>query len=150
MSGDSTGSPAWRTFLLVILLAALVRLFLSSQLVCISPDGVHFVTYAKQLGDDPIPILRTTTKQPGYAYLLLGTHRLLGSAFGGDTPLAWQRCGQMLAALGGTVACGLIFWLTRRLFDDTSAAIAAIFAAFWWQGAQLSADVLSDMPAIWM
>ncbi len=136
----------WRTLLAVVFVALIVRALLCSQLACISRDGVHFVSYAKQLGDDPVRWLRATTKQPGYAYLLLGTHKVLGPAPAEDGPLAWQRCGQLVALLGGVAACALIYLLTRRLFDSTTAAVAGIFAAFWWQGARLSADVLSDMP----
>jgi hypothetical protein len=139
-------APPWRMCLAVMLLALLVRAFLCSQLACISRDGVHFVTFAKQLADDPIAAMKANTKQPGFAGLLLGTHRLVGPLLGGDAPLSWERCGQLLALLGGVAVCGLIYALARRLFDRTVAAVAGILAAFWWQGAQLSADVLSDMP----
>lgn len=123
-----------------------MRAFLCTQPACISRDGVHFITFAKQLAEDPIKWMQVTTKQPGMAWLLLGTHRLVGPIVGDDAPIAWQRCGQLIALLGGVCACGLLYLLTRRLFDTTTAAVAGILAAFWWQGAQLSADVLSDMP----
>ncbi|MFH1417098.1 MAG: glycosyltransferase family 39 protein, partial [Planctomycetota bacterium] len=129
-----------------LLLAVLLQCFLATRLACISRDGVQFVTYARQLGADPVPTMRTTTKQPGFSYLLLGAHRALGPILGGDTPLGWQRCGQLIGLIGGVCACGLVFFLARRLFDTTTASVAGILAAVWPAGAHLAADVLSDMP----
>ena len=48
----------------VILLALGVRSLLCAQPACIGRDGVHFVSFAKQLADDPITWMRITTKQP--------------------------------------------------------------------------------------
>lgn len=138
--------PSWPALLGVILLSVGVRGFLIADQPCLSRDGVHFVTFAKQLSDDPIQWMTATTKQPGYSYLLLGTHRLLGPILGGDTPESWQRCGQLLAMLGGVVVCVAIYLLTHRLFGQSAAVVAGVFAGFWPQGGHLSADVLSDMP----
>lgn len=132
--------------LLTILLAFIIRLVLCLQPACIGRDGVHFVSFARQLADDPVKWLKVTTKQPGYAYLVLGTQRLLGPRFGGDQILVWQRCGELLALIGGVFACVGIIVLTRRLFDDRTALTAGVLAAFWPHGAHLSAQVLSDMP----
>lgn len=130
----------------VILLALGIRVFMCAQPACIGRDGVHFVSFAKQLADDPITWMRVTTKQPGYSGLLLGTHRLLGEVMGGDTPEGWQRCGELLALLGGVGVCAGVYFLTRRLLDEQTALVAGILAALWPQGAYLSAQVLSDMP----
>lgn len=138
--------PSWPALLGVILLSVGVRGFLIADQTCLSRDGVHFVKFAKQLSDDPIRWMTDTTKQPGYSYLLLGAHRLLGPTLGGDTPESWQRCGQLLAMLGGVVVCVAIYLLTRRLFGQSAAVVAGVFAGFWPQGGHLSADVLSDMP----
>ncbi len=129
-----------------LLLAVLLQCFLATRLACISRDGVHFVAYAKQLSADPVSTMRTTTKQPGFSYLMLGTHRVLGAILGGDTPLGWQRCGQLIGLIGGVSVCVLVFLITRRLFDTTIASVAGILAAVWPAGAHLAADVLSDMP----
>jgi 4-amino-4-deoxy-L-arabinose transferase-like glycosyltransferase len=144
--GRSYSRRDWQALLAVLLLALVLRGVLCSRLACISRDGVHFVTFARQLADDPIPAMKTTTKQPGFSWLLLGVHGVAGWFTEADSPIAWQRCGQALALLGGICACGLIFILTRRLFDAATASVAGVIAAVWPQGAHLSADVLSDMP----
>lgn len=138
---------SWPRLLGVLVLALLVRAYLCAQPACISRDGVQFVNFAKQLDDDPIRWMRIHTKQPGFSYLLLATHSSFSSVFGGNTPEAWQRCGELLAMLGGIAVCGLIYLLAHRLYDnDQIATAAAVLAAFWPHGAHLSADVLSDIP----
>ena len=136
----------WRTVLALTLIALALRAYCCTNLACISRDGVQFTTYAKQLAEDPIATMKATTKQPGFSYLLLGTHALLGSTLDETEPLAWERCGQLLALIGGVAVCPLIYLLTLRLFDRFTAILAALLTACWPAGAHLSADVLSDMP----
>lgn len=135
-------SPAWRYLPALLALATLIRVLLSIQPACIDRNGVQFIDFARQLGDDPLRAMRATTRQPGFAWLLLWTHRALG----GDSPESWQRAGQLIAILGGVAVCAGVYFLTRQLFDHRTATMAALFAALWPQGAELSAGVLSDMP----
>ncbi len=130
----------------ITFMALLVRLFLCDQMACLSRDGVQFITYAKELAETPLETLRSTTKQPGYSLAVLGVHHLLNPLLGENSPLAWQRAGQLIALLCGVAVCPLIMVLTRWLFDGTTAIVAGVLTAFWWQGAQLSADILSDIP----
>jgi hypothetical protein len=132
--------------LATVLLALLLRGVATTRLGCISPDGVQFVTYAKQLAERPIETMKTTTKQPGFPWLLLGAYRVFGHSLAQDAPVAWQRTGQIFAVLGGVLVCLLVFVLARELFDQQTALVAGILAAVWPQGVHLSADVLSDMP----
>ncbi len=144
--GGRPNTDTRRVLLAIVLLALLVRIPLCVQAACISRDGAHFVGYAKKLESDPAKWMRIETKQPGYAYLLLGGHRLLAPWIGGDAPEAWQRSGELLALIGGVASCACVYLLTRRLFDPSIAAVAGILACLWPQGAHLSADTLSDMP----
>lgn len=146
MTLEASTTSVRHGWLYVIGAALVVRGLLCATPVCISRDGVHFVSFAKQLADDPVRWMKITTKQPGFSYLLAGTHRLLGGVFGGDTPDSWQRCGQLLALLGGVASCAGIYFLTLRLFDRPTALVAGLLASFWPRGGHLSADVLSDMP----
>lgn len=130
----------------VLLLATVIRGGLLLRQNCISRDGVHFITFARQLAEEPVRWIQITTKPPGYSFLVLWAHSLIGPALGGDSPVAWQLTGEVIALCGGVLVCGLVFLLTRELFDDRCALLAGVLAAFWTQGALLSADVLSDMP----
>lgn len=145
MSPHLTAST-WRYVAAIVLLATLVRVHAASQLQCVSRDGVHFVEFAKQLAADPVAAMKGTSKQPGYSYLLLGAVRMLGGDSTSNDPTLWLRAGQMMSVIGGVASCVLVYFLTRRLFDPLLASIAGLFAALWPQGAELSADLLSDMP----
>lgn len=133
-------------FLAAIGFAVAIRILLTSFPICIDRNGVQLVEFAKRMADDPVAAMKLTTRQPAYSWLLLQTHRLIGPIAGGDTPEAWQRCGELIALIGGLGACVAISAVARRLFDDRIAAVAAVLAACWPQGVVLSAGVLSDMP----
>lgn len=145
LTPNLTGST-WRHVAAIVLLAALVRVHAASRLECVSRDGVHFVEFAKQLAADPVAAMKGTSKQPGYSYLLLGAMRLLGGDSTSNVSTLWIRAGQLVSVLGGVASCVFVYFLTRRLFDPLLAGIAGLFAALWPQGAELSGDVLSDMP----
>lgn len=145
LTPNLTGST-WRHVAAIVLLAALVRVHAASRLECVSRDGVHFVEFAKQLAADPVAAMKGTSKQPGYSYLLLGAMRLLGGDSTSNVSTLWIRAGQLVSVLGGVASCVVVYFLTRRLFDPLLAGIAGLFAALWPQGAELSGDVLSDMP----
>lgn len=134
------------TLLSIVMLAAVYRAGIAAPDACISRDGVWFVEMANKLADDPVRHMQIETKQPGYSILLLAGHSLFGGMLGGDTPEAWQRIGTMIAGVGGVAVCAIVYLLTLRLFAPTVATVAGVFAAFWPDGARLSADVLSDMP----
>jgi 4-amino-4-deoxy-L-arabinose transferase-like glycosyltransferase len=100
------------------------------------------------LQEDPVAAMKVVTRQPGFAGLLLLTHRIVGPYVGGETPEAWQRCGELLALAGGAAACVAVYALTRRLFDELTARLAGLLAVLWPQGAHTSAAVLSEMPGL--
>lgn len=141
-------SPWWfRHALPIILLAAVgLRAYACWNLGCIDRNGVQFVNFARQLAADPIDAMKTTTRQPAFAWMLLGTQRLIQPYFGGDTPESWQAAGQCLALLGGVAVCVCAYLLTLRLFDRETAILAGLMAALWPHGVELSSGVLSDMP----
>lgn len=126
--------------------AAIIRAILVLQPACIDRNGVQFIEFSRRLAADPIHAMQVTTRQPGFSSLLLWTHRAVGPLVGGDSPEAWQRCGELLALAGGIATCIGVVLLTRRLFDDRTAFAAGVLAAIWPQGGHLSAGVLSDMP----
>ncbi|HWL94581.1 MAG TPA: glycosyltransferase family 39 protein [Phycisphaerae bacterium] len=131
---------------MALAVGAAIRILLVLQPACIDRNGVQFVEFARRLNENPREAMRITTRQPGYAFLLLWTHKLVGPTLGGDTPEAWQRSGELLALASGIAVCIGVVLLTRRLFDERVALVAAVLVALWPQGAHLSAGVLSDMP----
>jgi len=130
----------------VILVALIVRALVAAPPACISKDGTWFIEMAHKLADEPVRHMQIETKQPGLSWVYLVVGRITGHMSTATTPIQWQSLGVWIAVLCGAVVCGLVFELTRRLFDAQTGLVAGLFAAVWPQGVELSADALSDMP----
>ncbi len=138
------GVTGW--LVLIVVVAAGLRVVQASRLECISRDGAFFVRFARELAIDPRLYMREESKQPGYSFALLWTQRSVGRLLSGDAVLAWERSGQLVALVSGMAVVPLMYLLGRRVFDARIGLIAAGLAAVWSQAVDLSADVLSDMP----
>lgn len=89
-----------------------------------------------ECGPDHAQLFRT----PGYPVLLAPILRLFG-----DNQTA-QFLARVEAALFGTLAVAGVWWLTRLLFNDRAALLAAVLATFYPGGIVLSVLVLSEAP----
>jgi hypothetical protein len=143
---DGIDSSAWHRPVALIVIALFIRVLACSHLECISRDGVQFVSFARQLAQDPLAAMRGTFKQPGMSILLLGTSRMMGRHGDVLEPAAWIKSGQMIAVAGGVLSCLFVYILAGMLFNREIAFLAGLLACFWPQGVELSAQVLSDMP----
>jgi len=87
-------------------------------------------------GEDQARVFRT----PGYPILLAPVIRCFGEGFKG---VFWARAE---AALFGVLAVAGVWWLTRLLFDDSSALLAAALATFYPGAVASSVLILSEAP----
>ncbi len=87
-------------------------------------------------GEDQARVFRT----PGYPILLAPIIRLYGDGFKG---VFWAR---IEAALFGVLAVAGVWWLTRLLFNDASALLAAALATFYPGAIASSVLLLSEAP----
>src|SRR5262245_15317066 len=140
----SGGVMAW--LVLIVVVAAGLRVVQASRLECISRDGAFFVRFARELAVDPRLYMREESKQPGYSFAILGAKYSIGAWLSADPVMAWERCGQLIALAGGIAVVPLVYLLGSRVFDPRVGLIAAGLAAVWGPAVDLSADVLSDMP----
>lgn len=89
-----------------------------------------------EYGDHHAKVFRT----PGYPILLAPIFRCVAD---GPTAVLLARAE---AALLGTLAVLILWWLTRLLFNDRAALLAAVFAAFYPGAIVLSVLLLSEAP----
>ncbi len=147
--------PRYRRVLGTILLVALAwRLGIATLMPCLSRDAVTFCWYARDLGTRGVEFLRDPAAQqhPLFPTLLLGVKAGAGALGFTDTPLAWQRCGQLLALLSGMAVVVLAAALTARLVTvlklpvdaRVAGCLAAMLATLLPLNVQLSVDAMSD------
>jgi hypothetical protein len=89
-----------------------------------------------ELGEERMLAFRT----PGYPILLAPVIRFIGDGY------AAIMVARAEAALFGTLAVLMVWWLTRLLFDDRTALLAAALAAFYPGAIVLSFLLLSEAP----
>lgn len=140
----------------VLLAAAALRVALALAMPCLSRDGVVFCNYARDLGQRGLSLLRDPQVQqhPLYPAAILFVERV-ASLFGApDTPMTWQRSGQLVSIVAGLgivlIVGALAVRLVRELKLPANPAavgwVAALLAAILPLNAALSADVMSDQP----
>jgi hypothetical protein len=153
-----TDSRARRRYLLaiacILTVAGVWRGLLAAAMPCLSRDGVLYCWYARDLGTDGPAALKADEFQqhPLFPLTILGVQRTL-AAFGvADTPLAWQRSGQIVTWVAGVVlvvvtgllTTGLVRRLELPLDSRTTGLCAMILAAILPLNTWLSADVMSE------
>jgi hypothetical protein len=149
-----TGRWYWASVLAVLLLAGAWRAALAYRLPVISRDGCTFCWYARDLGAHGWAYLRTPAAQqhPLLPVLILGSERaarLLGTA---ETPLTWQRSGQLVCwsaglavvVLTGVLASRLVRRLALPVDARVTALAAMLLAALLDLNVWLSCDVMSE------
>jgi hypothetical protein len=142
----------WVFGLLAFALA--LRILLAIQMPAVARDGVTFCWYAQQLGERGVEYLRDpqTRQHPLYPALILAAQRA-GLWFGaGETPVDWQRAGQLVSIVSsvlavwftGRIARGLVERLALPLRADSVERVALFLAAITPLSAELGAQVMSD------
>lgn len=151
----------------VLVVAGLWRALTAACLPAISRDGVTFCWYARELGTEGLDYLRTPQAQqhPLFPAAILAVQRaarLLGAP---DSPMTWQRSGQLVCWLAGMAVVGLAGALTARLIrrlqlpvdERLTVILAMLLAALLDLNIWLSADVMSDqlhlafyLAAVWL
>lgn len=120
--------PLW----LLLVLALFVRLYKISLVRCIAPDGVAYISAAKDLlcrkGFSPI-------WPPLYPWFLSILWRL------GINP---ELSGQLVSVFFGMATVVMVYVITKSIFSQRIAIISTIFCAFHPYLVRYSAEALSD------
>ncbi len=148
-------SALWPTILLILALAAAWRVLLIAAMPTLSRDAVLFCWFARDLGQAGLEVLRSDAydQHPLFPLAILAVQRGLQAAGCVDSPLLWQRAGQIVTLISGLALVAATAWLTHKLFLREDAAVrrkqaicAALIAALLPLNAWLSADVMSEQP----
>jgi hypothetical protein len=153
-----TDSLARRRYLLGVLcilaVAGVWRGVLAAAMPCLSRDGVLYCWYARDLATHGPALLKSDEFQqhPLFPLAILAVQRAQRMFGVADTPLTWQRSGQLVAWVAGMAVVLVAGLLTARLVrrlelpldSRTTGLCAMVLAAVLPLNMWLSADVMSD------
>jgi hypothetical protein len=134
--------PDWASLLVLLVLAAGVRVWLFCHTEVAARDSISFIRIAWQLqsGQSWREVLRQSEHHPGYPVLLLLTSLPVRHFVTGPDAVVMQVSAQLTSVLAGTLLVIPMFYLGRELFSRT----AGFWAAVLFQLLPASCRVLSD------
>ena len=133
-----------RRLLAIVVLAAVLHALGIARTVLPAQDGLKFIRVARQFQERPaIDVVRGSDRHPLYPALIALAEPLV-ARFIGPGPDAWRIAAQGVAALASIVLILPLYCLTRALFDDRIAALAALLFVVLPLPAEVGRDTLSD------
>jgi 4-amino-4-deoxy-L-arabinose transferase-like glycosyltransferase len=133
-----------RRLLAIVVLAAVLHALGIARTVLPAQDGLKFIRVARQFQERPaIDVIRGSDRHPLYPALIAVCEPFV-AWFTGPGPDAWRIAAQGVAALASIVLILPLYGLTRALFDDRIAALAALLFVVLPLPAEVGRDTLSD------
>src|SRR5262245_50244379 len=142
--------PFWRRHdlgwvLVVVFLAAGLRVWQVSHLEITATDSVAFIQYAWQLDHHPWPeVLRQANRHPGYPVAILAASRFVRPFSGGPESAVMQRSAQLASAFASVLLVLPMLFLGRELFDRQTAFGACVLFQCFPSSSQVFADGLCE------
>ena len=129
-----------------LLLTVALQAIVVARSSIIAKDGMSFIRIARALELDFVGTLHLEDQHPGYPAMIIVGHSLTRLLPGLSDLDAWVAGARLASGLAGVISVGLVWLLTRRLFDRRVADVAALLAAVWPLLRLNASDVLSDTP----
>ena len=133
-----------RRLLAIVVLAAGLHALGIARTILPAQDGLKFIRIAREFQERPaIDVIRGSDQHPLYPALIALAEPLV-AWFAGPGPDAWRIAAQGVAALASIALLLPLYGLTRALFDDRIAALAAFLFVVLPLPAEVGHDTLSD------
>jgi len=133
-----------RRLLAIVVLAAVLHALGIARTVLPAQDGLKFIRVARQFQERPaMDVVRGSDQHPLYPALIALAEPLVVRCTG-PGPDAWRIAAQGVAALASIALILPLYGLTRALFDDRIAALAALLFVVLPLPAEVGRDTLSD------
>ncbi len=134
-TGHGRLSQDYRSPLVLVGLALIVRVYLYVLTFVISRDGVTFLSLAQCLKQGEIAKALGHDYHPFYSVLIAAGSYLIGDA---------QLAGQIISIVAGSLLVIPMFYLGKNLFNEKVGFVTGLLVAFHPHLARISVDVLSD------
>ena len=133
-----------RRLLAIVVLAAVLHALGIARTVLPAQDGLKFIRVARQFQERPaIDVIRDSDRHPLYSALIAVAEPIV-AWFAGPGPDTWRIAAQGIAALASIALILPLYSLTRTLFDDRIATLAALLFVLLPLPAEVGHDTLSD------
>lgn len=137
-----------RCLLATVVLATALQLVGLSRADLPAQDGLKFLQAARRFQREPwADVIRATDRHPLYPALIALTEPVV-SAVLGPGPEAWCLSARLISALAALALLGPLFGLTRALFDEATAVLAALCWVLLPLPGALGHDTLADPLAL--
>lgn len=133
---------------MIALLAALLHGVGIARSALPAQDGLKFLRVARQFHSDPwIDVVRGSDQHPLYP-ALIATSQPIVSAIVGPGEDSWRIAAQVVSAVASIALIFPLFALTRSLFDEATAVLAALLFVLLPLPSAVGHDTLSDPLAL--
>jgi len=132
------------TILLVI--AMVVGIYLVATTTLIASDGASFIKYAKDLRVNPNATITRMDQPPGYPFLLLIVHILVGLVHKSTSLFSWIYSAQGTALGSRLLTVVVLYFIGVKLVGRRSSFLAVLILILLPKPAEYGSDALSDWP----
>jgi hypothetical protein len=133
-----------RLLVTIVLFATILHAVSIARSTLPAQDGLKFIQVARQFHTEPWPdVVRGTDQHPLYPALIAIAQPLV-SLLSGPGPDSWRIAAQCVAAIASIAILFPLFKVTRSLFDERIALIAAAIYVLLPVPAEVGHDTLSD------
>jgi hypothetical protein len=135
-------------------IAAGIGVYLIATTVLIAKDGISYINYAKGLDIDLFGVMRNSSGYaprlytPGYPFLILMTHKLVGLFGDGSTVSSWICSAQAAALLCRTLALIPLYFIGKEFVGGKLSFWAMLILVILPYPARFGSDVLRTWPHI--
>jgi len=127
-------------------IALCIGLYLIVTTAIIAKDSVTFIEYAKQFETSPLKTMMNEFQHPGYPWLILAAHRVMGFLHENTSILSWIYCAQSVALIFRLLAITILYFIGKHLLDARLSFWAILILVFLPAPTEYGSDALSDWP----
>ena len=138
-----------RPLLAIALLAAALHAIGVARTLLPAQDGLKFLRVARQFQAGPwTDVVRNSDQHPLYPALIALAEPVVSALTGDAGPETWRIAAQAVSALAAILLIVPLYGLTRALFDERIARLAALIYVLLPLPAAIGHDTLSDSLAL--
>lgn len=128
--------------------AAGIGVYLIATTVLIAKDGVMYIQYAKEFAVEPLITIQDRFAQPGYAFLVCVTNKLIGLLYSESSLESWVISAQSVSLLCKIIATVVLYFVGTLLVGPRISFWAVLILTILPLPAQYGSDALTDWPHI--